>query len=106
MGVPGSKHRWGEGLPPCPRNPQSWNPTLEKKTRKDGAPGSPEVAAETAADVAAEVGTLPAAEVGTLTRNGGRLRMWPRLTEVTRPDAAFPYNKKHCAQIFNRSPAP
>jgi hypothetical protein len=34
---------------------------LQKKTRKNGAPGNPQVAAE----VAAEVGTLPAALPGT-----------------------------------------
>jgi hypothetical protein len=50
----------GAGAPALPRNLQSWNPTLAKKTRKNGAPGSPRVAAE----VAAEVGTLPAALPG------------------------------------------
>jgi hypothetical protein len=58
--------------PTLPRNPQSWNPTLAKKTRKNGEPGSPEVAAEIATEVAALPGTEDASECGPASRKSLR----------------------------------
>jgi hypothetical protein len=51
----------GGGAPALPWNPQSWN-LLEKKTRKNRAPGSKRVGAEVAADVAVEIVVLPGTE--------------------------------------------
>ncbi len=51
MGIPGSKHWRGEGLRPVTESAVRGIPLLQKKTRKNGAPGSPQVAAKIAAEV-------------------------------------------------------
>ena len=65
MGVPGSKHCRGEGLPPLPTESAVVESHSCKKTRKNGVPGSPEVAADVAAKVGTDVAAKPAALPGT-----------------------------------------
>ena len=53
----------GARAPARPQNPQSWSPTLAKKNAQEWRAGQ--------------------SRGRSIARNGGRLRMWPRLTEVT-----------------------
>jgi hypothetical protein len=60
VGVPASKH-WRGGLP-TRHGIRSRGIHSYKKTRKNGAPSSPRVAADVAADVVVEIAPLPGTE--------------------------------------------
>ena len=68
----------GRGAPALPRNPQSWNSTLAKKNAQEW--------------LAAQSGGRSRGRniARSIARNGGRLRMWPRLTEVTSTRRSVP----------------